>query len=545
MYGLYPDELTFFYYDDIVMQYFSPVFYNSEINISNKVNNILRTDRLPTSDGLNGSDWNSNVGILQQNNFFRIYQINENEIIIPNTPTNNDSDLVPVDIGGLPASLGVLESFNCENMVDLNCYEGFGDNFRVKPGCGDDDRVEGGCYKILSNPFRVGRDIKTVTEWSFRFRFFYSLCRGVLSQTFTNNWVNGTLYAFPIQINNFYNRNNQVSKTTYPRNLIYFDTDTNNFYYRSSPYDVNSQSFIGKSSAGLVNPLNVKNLLFPTTIIDLGMKDPRYGEITLEPYTKAYIVPNIPSTSYDDTSDLVNLYVMSRIADTSFINQIAEGLSSLFKRPGQRVGADLTQLMSINSEIGVIKFSPEYYEFFPNQPNNPTRILGTESEPTIAVWFSSTTENLQTKDYLTPGVINFRPANSTQNFPFRYGIKSQRVPFYQWRTRPTTPARIFGNQYNNWVTDTENGGNGIFSKYYQSLYREDVPPTSYFQSNTIPNTDIYKRGYIFSTDNLGNYSPQGSLSQTFLVGAPFHFYFGVNVGFTAIDKFKAKYLADE
>lgn len=545
MMGLYPEEIVFFFYDDVNMQYFSPTFNTSTISITDKTKILFRTDRLPSSDGLDGSGWNSNVGILQQNNYFRFYTITEGEITIPDLSTSNDADLEGQDIEGLPGTTGILESFSCAKMVDLSCYEGFGDNFGINPECAEKYPIKFGCYNIMSSPFSIAKDFEAVTEWQYRLRFFYALCRGVLSQSFTNNWINGTLFAFPIQINNFFNANNQVSKTTYPRNLIYFDTSTNNFYYRSSPYNISNNKFIGKSTIGLVSPLNKRNLLFPTTIIDLGVKDSKYSEITLEPYTNAYVVPQIPATSYDDTSDLVNLYVISRVGNSSFLTQLVEGINSLFKRTDRRVGADLVQLMSINSEVGVIKFSPEYYESIPNDTNSPTRVLGTESFPAIAVWFSSTTEDLQVKDYISPGVINFRPSNTTQNFPFRYGIKSQRVPFYQWQTRPTNPINIFGNEFNDWSTDDYSNGTGIFSKNYQSQYRLDVPPTSYFQSNTTPNSDIYKRGYIFSTDAFGRYSQRGSLSQSFSVGAPFHFYFGVNAGFSAMDKFKTKYLADE
>ena len=566
--GFFVGDLEFINsFPNAVMDYYSPTNYFPDLPdgvtlsnptfpflINNKVKNILRTDRIPSSDGLDGESWSQYDtednqiifkinGLLQQNNNFRIYSIENTNYTIDGFSTNIGNELQGQDIEGLPGSIGILESFSCDKMVDLSCYDGFGENFAIKPNCDGD--VENGCYVIWKSPFGLVGDIGTITEWAFRYRFFNALCQGVLSQSFTNNWINGTLFAFPIQINNFFNSSNRVSKTTYPRNLIYFDTNTNNFYYRSSPYRIRDKKFIGKSTTGLTNSLNLKNLLFPTTIIDLGIKDSKYSELTLEPYTNAYIVPQIPSTSYDDTSDLVNLYTISRIGNSSFLTQLSQGIDTLFKRPGQKVGADLVQLMSINSEVGVIKFSPEYYESFPNDTNAPTRVLGTESFPAIAVWFSSTTEDLQVKDYISPGVINFRPSNTTQNFPFRYGIKSQRVPFYQWQTKPTNPINIFGNEFNNWSTDDYSNGTGIFSKNYQSLYRVDVPPTSYFQSNTIPNSDIYKRGYIFSTDAFGRYSQRGSLSQSFLVGAPFHFYFGVNAGFSAMDKFKTKYLDDE
>ena len=50
-------------------------------------------------------------------------------------------------------------------------------------------------------------------------------------------------------------------------------------------------------------------------------------------------------------------------------------------------------------------------------------------------------------------------------------------------------------------------------------------------------------------DNNGNYSINNNSNQNFphkfLVGAPFHFYFGIIKGESALDKFKTKYLADE
>jgi hypothetical protein len=47
--------------------------------------------------------------------------------------------------------------------------------------------------------------------------------------------------------------------------------DSNNFYYRSSPW--NGSSFIGKESpTNAANDVNVRNLLYPTTVLDMGPK---------------------------------------------------------------------------------------------------------------------------------------------------------------------------------------------------------------------------------------------------------------------------------
>lgn len=90
----------------------------------------------------------------------------------------------------------------------------------------------------------------------------------------------------------------------------------------------------------------------------------------------------------------------------------------------------------------------------------------------MGIFFSSTTEDLQVKDYLTPGKIDFRPSPASSAIQYSYGIKSQEVPFYQWELNPPRKPlvtylfprlvnpTIFGSEENNWATET----NDIFSK---------------------------------------------------------------------------------
>jgi hypothetical protein len=196
--------------------------------------------------------------------------------------------------------------------------------------------------------------------------------------------------------------------------------------------------------------------------------------------------------------------------------------------------------MSINSEEGVIKFSPEFYSFSGTTP--PVNIYGTPSKPTIGVFYSSTTTNLQFKDYITPGRIDFRSGPTATATPYTFGIKSQEVPFYRWEIQNTN--QIFGTEKNTWATNSS----GIVQKNYQSL---DRIGGDYFKASGIVN-DQNMRGYIFNVSNdtvlvAGtNYKPQGPvLSNKNIVGAPFHFYFGTVVGGTAIEKFKTKYSIDE
>ena len=513
----------------------------SPMLINNSVNNVLRTDRLPTSDRLDGGSWSGNPAVLQQNLNFGIYVISDAGTDITTTTYTTGAEQVTPVIQGLPNSFKVLESFSCENMVGLGCYQGFGNNFSINTGCTTTDAVEKGCYMFLRKPLKdLFTDLDNFSEWAYRFRFFYGLCRGVLSQSFVNNWINGALYAFPIQVDTYFDQQNKPLPPEYCTDLAHFDSSTNNFYFRSSPYNITQNKFVGKRTSN-VGAINDVNLLFPTTIINLGFKDSFYSEIVFDPATKAYIIPNINPTSYSDTSDLVNLFVISRITDEGFLARILSfgdnSLNQLFSRPYKRIDGDLAQLMSINSEVGNISFSPQFYDSISGAPMT---ILGTANDPIMAVWYSSTTENLQTKDYLTPGRINFRSNNNVNNYPYPYGIKSQVVPFYQWRLANT--ATIFGNQDNTWAT---NESEIVQNRPYQSLDRTSLVTPNYFRNTNSSVSDLYARGYIFSVDANGKYIQTGASSSKFIVGAPFQFYFGTVKGATALDKFKTKYSIGE
>jgi hypothetical protein len=553
--------------------YFSPILYpdftgTSEVNITNSDKIIMRTDRLPSSDFIdNNVSATGNVSLLQQNNGFAVYSIGGGDIGYSTASPGMGASIVTANIEGLPGSIDVLKTLgDCENMVGLNCYRTTYDSngveslFEVIPDCQSSDSVENGCYVFVRRPLaELNKDINAFNEWGYRYNFFYALCRGVLSQSFMNNWVNGSLYMFPIQVDIYYNQNNQPSEPSYPKEITYFDTSSNNFYYRSSPYDISSKKFVGRRTTGLSFPVNDRNILYPTTIVNLGIKDDFYQEILFDPSSKGYIMKSLNPTSYSDTSDLVNLFVISRITDESFLKRIItfgnNSVQQLFTRTTsrdilgrrRRIDGDLAQLLSINSEFGVIPFSPEFYPVTGSN-SDPVRIVGPLDNPTMVVFFSSTTQDLQSKDYLSPGVIDFRPSNNANAITYKYGIKSQEVPFYQWNLVPKTQSGIFGTERNNWITNSS----GIFSRNYQSLDRRDIITPSYFIPPNYPVSDTFARGYIFnvSGSSYNNYvyslgSELTDVSRQVLVGAPNHFYFGVIKGETALDKFKEKYSIDE
>jgi hypothetical protein len=307
----------------------------------------------------------------------------------------------------------------------------------------------------------------------------------------------------------------------------------------------------GPPSVGAVNSRELK---YPTTIINLGIKDSFYQEIIFDPSARAYVMRTLNPTSYSDTSDLVNLFVISRIANSSFLQELGiakdTGLNKLFSRPELRIDGDLAQTISINSEYGVVPFSPDFYPT-DGTTNSPVAVYGGSNNPTIGVFFSSTTVNLQNKDFITPGVIDFRPDAEPYTYSaitYPYGIYSQLVPFYRWGYNGNSTGTIFGDQYNSWKTDKVN----IIAKNYQSLDRRAIPGNNdYFIGPNTALGDIYERGYIFNvtgtTGGNAGYSStvQGITFKSFLVGAPFHFYFGLLKGDSALDKFKTKYSVSE
>lgn len=532
--------------------YFSPILYPSftgtsmlDMPNSNKI--VMRTDRLPSSDFIDdSSNYNGSVSLLQQNLSFSVYALTQNGTSVTSARFSTGADIVTSNIANQVGGLQVIESLSsCSQMVGLNCYSGFSGTFGISDGCQANDSVQNGCYVLVNNPLvDLVKDVKAFEEWAYRFRFFYGLCRGVLSQSFMNNWVNGVLYAFPIQVDTYYDSQNKPMAPIFTKELVHFDKSTNNFYYRSSPYKpTETMPFVGAPPSA-ISSLNDRELLFPTTIINLGIKAPFYQEIIFDPSARAYIMKSLNSTSYSDTSDLVNLFVISRIADSSFLSELISlgdnGLNKLFSRDEKRIDGDLAQNISINSEYGVVPFSPDFYSSN-GSDNSAVAIYGGQGNPTMGIFFSSTTENLQNKDFITPGVIDFRPSANINAITYPYGIFSQLVPFYRWGYKSNTTKTIFGDQYNSWKTTDDD----IIAVNYQSLSRRTLT-NEYFISPNSQIGDIYERGYIFNINSTGGYDAYYNPPfKDFLTGAPFHFYFGLIKGQSALDKFKTKYSVDE
>jgi len=519
---------------------------------------VMRSDRLPTSDKTQVFGTISHL--LHQNDNFGIYLYNDGgaSSLFANQATDTSNNAQDFGPDGAPTQASsVLSTFDCAGMVPLKCYEidPVTNSFTVETPCPDNEnpvRVKSGCYQFIQKPYLVGigKDLQNFSEWKSRFRMMFGACRGIFSHVFQNNWVNGSLYMFSFKKQTTLNLPGQPKKykfcgtyesTTRPGQgpIFYTSGSTNSFFYRSTPY--NGTDFIGQipKQGTFLNPsiqpvdfdgINDRNLMFPTTIMDMGPRDEFTKEICTSPDFEGYIIDTIKSTSFNDTSDLLQLFIISRLINTNFLGAILglgdASINKMFSRTSDRLDGDITQLFSINSEYGVAGFSEDEYD------GAGDIYIATSGPATMGVFFTSNTEN---RIVVTPGVTTFTP--QLTNF---YGYpKTQEVPFYQWQLTQQSVPTIFGSDTNEWNTNII--GSGFYSEKYQALSFKQAPLSQYFN-----NLNTGQRGFIYNSNATGTDEtfPAGQ-SNSFLVGAPYHFYFGLNKGKSAISRYITKYILNQ
>ena len=574
---------------------YSPAYYRYAlpgVNFSNPNRIVMRSDRLPTSSQVQNGPTGTQTGYaLHQNDNFAFYLSNgvqSSPIIIAGAdlPSGEYQDLDPV-------TSALTQTFTCEGMVPLECYSGSGNNVGVIPygQCSiQQNRMVNGCYCLLNYketniPFfkklylfpEYFRDARLFLEWKVRFTLNFAACRGIFAQVFQNNWINGALYMFNFNKQTIFDSFGKPIYN-YCEDVIIFNEISNTFFYRSSPWD--GSNFIGKKSPfqalfGIDFPgggygYNEKQIQFPTTITDLGPRDYFINQICCtsgEDGFGSYYADQIKTTSYQDNSDIVQLGFLSRILNEGVRqriipigqgdnNQEGQGIIQFFNstRGGYRIDGDWSQMLSINSEWKVSPFITEnipsnnYIYFGDNRNNNsPTSIVPEKIVPVFGLFFSSETLEERYRKIMSPGVetYNFNPLIEEK---FGYP-NSQNVPHYRWSIKlPTTYAgdpNIFGSEDNNWFTNTY--GNGFTQKKYQDL--------DFVSGNEKYRTTTTELGFISNYDLFGNPQPyvipitntlQGAPgSPPIVVGAPYHFYFGLNNGKTAIDRFYKLYVSTE
>ena len=306
--------------------------------------------------------------------------------------------------------------------------------------------------------------------------------------------------------------------------------------------------------------------------MDLGPKNEFIQELVNSNDYDGYIVNKVPATSYQDVSNITNLFVLSRFTNASFWqllfpvantddNGNTEGsddpaIGALFKNsrwqngqlfangllPGL-IDADYSQMLSINSEFGVKEYGPELY-------GNDTIYFGTDGVgvPFFGLFYSADTQD---RDYISPRRTIYDPSAIlpfTDDDVEDIATFTQVVPFYQWRINMTAGLpdgrplsnTIFGQQSNNFVTS----GLSFFSYGYQDLDRVNAA-SDYFRPSASIDTAQYYNAFISNYDDSGNFIPNAPTplgDRTYTFAAPYHFYFGLVAGGTAMDVFITKYV---
>ena len=551
--------------NDTSFSYFSPVYYRTnpthEITMNSNIRIVMRTDRLPTSDVTDRRF------VLHQNKNFAIYVVDDEGSVESLSVSSDNNGFDNEEFNDIPGNITskIIQSFDCTNMAPLLCYSGNSETFGLYPetnpcywvgkrNVGGIRVMQGGCYYLVRTPFRnIGQDLQSFVEWKSRFRMMFALCRNVIGMSFVNNWVNGSLYMYGFQKSDIYSNDpNQTKFLTNPnyeycKDTIIFQEINNSFFYRCSPYD--GSNFIGKTppkiDSNFYSGSNKKLLGNPTTLMDLGPKDEFIKEITFNSEYLGFVVNDVPSTTYKDTSDILQLFVVSRLANANFWEQVTglgdASIGKLFSRTNSRIDGDLAQLVSINSEFGVFPFLGNNYsdtQISYNQDNS--------GDPTIGIFFSA---NTQTRDYITPGRETFIDTFLTYKKQ-DYGFNDQNIPYYKWDVKttpnqgPTGGSYIFGTEKNDWYVKEVDNGFGVVK--YQSIDRLLNNPTFQTQQNN-PTTN--RPGYIFNSSetNLGNitYLEGGVFTPQILVGLPYHFYFGLKIGKTSMNRFINKYVFNQ
>jgi len=535
----------------------------NEVGFVDSANILMRSDRLPTSTNLetpNGvydtssADFRPTSFALHQNTNFTFYRYeNLGGPINLNLQTGSIIELTE-DQNDVVS--GLTETLDCEGMVSLQCYTGTGVNIGVNPDC-DQTNVVNGCYCLL-NPVdgeylingAYRRDLQLLLEWKARFTLTFAACRGVFAQVFQNNWVNGNLYMFSFVKKTTFLQGNPNYR--YCKDIAVFNPISNSFFYRSSPYNNNTNSFVGKNKPSQLSTAfsygyNEKQILFPTTIVDLGPRDSFIREICCNDNFGSYYVDQVKSTSYQDNSDIIQIGFLSRILDNTTLSSLLPGgdseglgIGQFFDnvRGGDRIDGDFSQMLSINSEWKITPFISDNVDSS-NQvfigKSNPS---SSSSKPVFGVFFNLSDDSVRYRKIMSPGIETYStsPVLIEENFGYP---NSQEVPFYKWQI--SQASVIFGSENNNWYTDTIPSTGSFFSKKYQEL--DFLTPNEKYTTTTT------KLGYITNyysngtpnpnSSNVTNGTPGGN---PILVGAPYHFYFGLYNGKTALDIFYKLYV---
>lgn len=343
-----------------------------------------------------------------------------------------------------------------------------------------------GVFTII--PVISGKSYSVVAlqEWYRRKRVGLFFCGGVVNYSFIDNWLNGLLYFFKFDKRIRWDNESALDLnqrgSKFPRELVFYNVLDKSFYYRSTPYN-SSDGFIGQYNSDN----EIYEILHPTTFYDVGVRDEFLVEICTDPRVdpSCSVIRDITASSYQDPANIVEYAINYRmdISDAKFdVDDFFSG-----KLPSSDIkifDGDITQLMSINCEVGIEGFdldSPQYFMYNDElmDPENP--------------YFDNYFKNLQGYGP-TPIDLKLENNGSFQRLclNYRLGDYSQNVPFYLW-DKGDTGFGPYGSNSDQQTWDRHN----IASMKLQRLFSisgatdYDYTHTNYLMSNDPSDEEKY------------------------------------------------------
>jgi hypothetical protein len=283
--------------------------------------------------------------------------------LLVESKTNPDSSQGYTIMSDISATAGT------SRMPRLIAWSSLGTRYydrRTKSGLSE---VRDGVFTCV--PVIEGRsnNIEFVKEWYRRKRIGQFFCGGVINYSNIDNWLNGLLYLFKfdyrIKWDNEDNFDLNQRGSKYPRELVFFDLFQKKFYYRSTPFDYENFTFMGQKPNSFSTYVE---LLRPTTIYDVGVRDEFFYEICQDPRLDptCSVIREIDVTSYQDPANIVEHAINFKLDVTQAKADVKDFFLGTGYDFGKILNGDISQLMSINCEAGIEEFdldSPKYFMF--------------------------------------------------------------------------------------------------------------------------------------------------------------------------------------
>lgn len=406
-----------------------------------------------------------------------------------------------------------------------------------------------GVYSLVP---AAGKNQALIGNYIRRKRLGQVLCAGYISYSFVNSWLNGSLYFFQ-----FRRRNNRTGlftdnrRTNFCKDLIYRKVENNetHYYYRSTPYFNNKFVGLKRSFTSILEGGgNYTEILYPTTVMDLGPRNNFLSEICTEPSldVNCSVVRSIGSTSYQDINNL-----MTYILQSKEIKEMGRlDAPDLFNvRSGNAIDGDIAQLLNFNSQTGIWGYEDDYEES-PYYPENGE--FSYDGIGPVGVDFVFSEDDPDTPIVEKNGAFIRFCINS----PNQLSETSQTVPYYRWdkvgpgfgdTNDPRYGVDSSGISYNGgsekqtWIKstiyETKLQGGWVYDNMLNTVNDTNLNE-EYVESYLLPPIRDCV-GPIDSTVNVpqGNYRPNSNGDYHIPIGGPFLYYFGLRTGKNAFDKF--------